>query len=65
MQTFWHKFAYTFRVYVLPWVPKGNIRLKYIWLLTRSGLWDYSSNLFDLTLEYGHADGVECMLLAL
>ena len=30
-----------------------------------SGLWTDSGNLFDLTLEYVHADGIECMHLAL
>ena len=30
-----------------------------------SGLWDHSGNLFDLTLEYVHADGVEHMHLVL
>ena len=40
------------QTFVLPLVPKGNITLKSIWLLTRSGLCDDSSNLFSLTLEY-------------
>ena len=52
-------------VHVLPLVPKGNITLKYIEQLTSSGLWDHSGNLFGLTLEYVHADGAECLLLAL
>ena len=37
----------------------------YILYLTASGLWTHSSNLFDLTLEYVHADGIECMHVAL
>ena len=50
---------------MLPLVPKGNITLKYAWQLTSSGLCDQSSNLFDLTLEYVHADSAEHLLLAL
>ena len=50
---------------VLPLVPTGNITLKYIGQLISSGLWDHSDNLFDLTLAYVHADGAECLLLAL
>ena len=42
---------------MLSWVPRGYITLRYIGQLTGSGLCDYSGNLFDLTLEYVHADG--------
>ena len=52
-------------VYVLPLVPKGDIALKYIGQLTSSGLCDHNSKLFDYTLEHAHADGAECLLLAL
>ena len=50
---------------MLPLVPKDNITLKYIGQLTSNGLCDHSSNLFSLTLEYVHADGAKCLLLAL
>ena len=47
------------------WFPKVTLHLNMYDSLPVSGLRDQSGNLFGLTLEYVHADGADCFLLAL
>ena len=50
---------------MIPLVSKGNNTLSINRQPTMYGLCDHSGNLFSLTLVYVHADGAECLIIAL